>query len=158
MTLPTDRGTPAARPVAQAGFTLIEIVVVLAVLGLMVGLILYRGAPRSPVLDLRAATGDVARTLRVARSRAIASNRRVVVLFDMGRRDISVDGASPRPMPDKLGMSVVGQAAGGARAASISFAPDGSSSGGRIDLAEGERRARIGVDWLTGRVSVGGPP
>lgn len=62
-----------------------------------------------------AATGDVARTLRVARSQAIASNRRVVVLFDMGRRHISVDGAVPRALPYQLGMSVVGQAGGGAR-------------------------------------------
>ena len=38
--------------------------------------------------------------------------------------------------------------------AAIRFAPDGSASGGRIRLAEGEHRILFGVDWLTGRVSV----
>jgi hypothetical protein len=33
----------------------------------------------------------------------------------MGRRHISVDGAVPRALPYQLGMSVVGQAGGGAR-------------------------------------------
>jgi general secretion pathway protein H len=36
----------------------------------------------------------------------------------------------------------------------IRFNPDGSSTGGRIILAEGTRRTAVGVDWLTGRVSV----
>jgi general secretion pathway protein H len=36
----------------------------------------------------------------------------------------------------------------------IRFHPDGSSTGGRISLADGERRVAVGVDWLTGRVSV----
>jgi len=36
----------------------------------------------------------------------------------------------------------------------ISFAPDGSSSGGRIELAENGVRLLVGVDWLTGLVSV----
>ena len=36
----------------------------------------------------------------------------------------------------------------------IRFQPDGSSTGGRITLADGRRRMAVGVDWLTGRVSV----
>ena len=36
----------------------------------------------------------------------------------------------------------------------IRFNPDGSSSGGRITLADGSRRVAVGVDWLTGRVTV----
>lgn len=38
--------------------------------------------------------------------------------------------------------------------AAISFAPDGSSSGGRVVLSVGDRREAIDVDWLTRRVSV----
>ena len=40
------------------------------------------------------------------------------------------------------------------RTGAISFAPDGSSSGGRIERADGGRRMRVSVDWLTGRVGV----
>ena len=36
----------------------------------------------------------------------------------------------------------------------IRFNPDGSSTGGRISVADGARSIAVGVDWLSGRVSV----
>ena len=39
--------------------------------------------------------------------------------------------------------------------AAIRFYPDGSSTGGRITVASGERKYVVDVDWLTGRVSIG---
>ncbi len=42
----------------------------------------------------------------------------------------------------------------GASVGDIRFNPDGSSTGGRIAIADGKRRVAVGVDWLTGRVSV----
>ena len=36
----------------------------------------------------------------------------------------------------------------------IRFYPDGSSTGGRITVASGERKYLVDVDWLTGRVSI----
>ena len=140
--------TEAAPHGAEAGFTLIEIMVVLAILGMMVGLIVARGPARSPTLDLQAAAANVARTLRTARVHAITFNRPVNVVFDARGNSISVDGMA-RPVP--AGIAFHG-------APGIRFSPDGSSSGGRIELAAGERRQLVGVDWLTGRVSIGSLP
>jgi len=39
----------------------------------------------------------------------------------------------------------------------VAFEPDGSSSGGAIDLGVGERVRRVSVDPLTGRVTVRAP-
>ncbi len=50
-------------------------------------------------------------------------------------------------------LTTAGEARKGA-APAIRFDPDGSSTGGRIDLVEGKRKLEIGVDWLTGRVRV----
>ena len=61
----------------DAGFTLIEVTVVLAILGFVGGLVLGRGPPRSAALELRAASATVAQTLKGARTRAIATNRRL---------------------------------------------------------------------------------
>jgi len=36
----------------------------------------------------------------------------------------------------------------------IRFFPDGSSTGGRISVARGQRTLVVEVDWLLGRVSV----
>jgi general secretion pathway protein H len=133
-------------PPSEAGFTLIEVLVVMVVLGMIAGLIAYRGPPRSRSLDLQAQTAEVARTLRAARSRAITANRSVSVTFDPTARTVSVDGVV-RPFPTAL-----------AKRAGIRFSPDGSSSGGRVELAAGERRQSVSVDWLTGRVSIGALP
>jgi len=40
--------------------------------------------------------------------------------------------------------------------ARIRFFPDGSSTGGNIELSRKHREVRIDVDWLTGTVAMGG--
>lgn len=141
---------------AESGFTLVEVLVVLAVIGLALGVVAMRGPQRSPALDLRAAAGTVAETLRLARSRAVAGNRTVGVAFDVGGPALQMDGAPPHILPPGIAMAVtatLGNTAGD-RLAAIRFAPDGSSSGGRVVLQGGGRRTQVGVEWLTGRVSV----
>jgi general secretion pathway protein H len=67
-----------------------------------------------------------------------------------------VGKGAERRLPANLSIELVtitGESRG-VRVADIRFNPDGSSTGGRIVLAEGERRTAVGVDWLTGRVSV----
>ena len=140
-------------------------IVVLAVLGLVAGLVLARGAPRSAGLEMRAATGAVAQAMRAARTQAILSNRPVTVLFNPRAGTLRVGAAAARSLPSGTAMNVVstadmamqagaGPQAGAGSPAGIAFLPDGSSSGGRVELARGARHARVGVDWLTGRVTV----
>ena len=140
----------------EGGFTLIEILVVLAVMALMVGLIVSRGPVRSQRLETDAAARGVTAALRLARAQAIVQNRPVGVSVDVLAHSYRIGAAAPQKLPDAVAISmtaVSGLTAGG-RIAAISFAPDGSSTGGRIELAESGRVVRIGVDWLTGRVSV----
>jgi general secretion pathway protein H len=153
---------PASRR-AGAGFTLIEMIVVLAVLGFVLGMVLSRGPQRSARLELDGAAREIAGALRGARARAIAQDRPVLVAIDAADHAYTVDGAThalPKQLPLKLvangAVAAPGAAPGGgaARLAAISFLPDGSSSGGRVEIAGGARRVLIGVDWLTGRVSV----
>ena len=140
-------------------------IVVLAVLGLAAGLVLARGAPRSAGLEMRAATGAVAQAMRVARTQAIMSNRPVTVVFNPGAGTLRVGAGAPRSLPAGTAMNVVttadmmgGASPGTGVQAGIAFQPDGSSSGGRVELARGGRRARVGVDWLTGRVTTADDP
>jgi len=42
----------------------------------------------------------------------------------------------------------------GASSGAIFFYPDGSSSGGRISLQQGEREQQIHINWLTGEVDI----
>jgi general secretion pathway protein H len=125
------------------GFTLIEMIVVLAILGLMLGLVVSHGPVHSQRLDLDATAQEIARSLRLARSRAIAQNRTVTWLPMRG--GYSLDGGPPRTLPADVALTAAG---------AIGFAADGSSSGGLVTLRGGERQIAIALDWLTGRVAI----
>ncbi len=126
------------------GFTLLEMLVVLAVLGLMVGLVVARGPMRSAGLDARMAANQLAGTLRAARSEAIARDRPVAVAIDGGAGTVRVGTAAPRA----VGATLSGLAR------PLVFLPDGSSAGAAVIVAAGAIRKRVTVDWLTGRVSI----
>jgi prepilin-type N-terminal cleavage/methylation domain-containing protein len=95
-----------------AGFTLIEMIVVLVVLGLALGLVMTRGPVHSRRLELDATARQVAGALRLARSRAIAEERGVAVVLELAdissmaaqrlhgppmcRRQATASSASPR--------------------------------------------------------------
>ncbi len=148
---PRRRGRIAASGRA-GGFTLIEMVVVLAILGLMLGLVLTRGPVRSQGVEIEAAARDIAGALRLARSTAIAENRTVSLNIDVANGSMRTDNGPVRALPGALTLRVVAERGGALPG--IRFAPDGSSSGGRIELIAPGRRVRIGVDWLTGRVRI----
>ena len=145
----------------QAGFTLLEVLVVLAVVGLALGLVAARGPARSPSLEAREAAGELALALRQARGLAIASNRRVTFVLDVARHAYRIGDGPTRPLPAALALSMTaaaGEAGEGRTASGIGFSPDGSSSGGRIRLAAGAVGRVVAVDWLTGRVTVADAP
>jgi len=98
--------------------------------------------------------------LRLARSEAILSNRPVVLDLDLAGHRYRVGTGTPRFLPVGLSLELVTIAGEvlNAREGVIRFNPDGSSTGGRISLADGRRRVGVGVDWLTGRVSVADEP
>lgn len=125
----------------QEGFSMLEMIVVLAILGLALSLVLMRGPMRSPRLDAQAAARDLAGTLRVARGRAIAENRPVTVAF--ADNLYRIDGSSVRRVPYDVMLTGNG---------AIRFAPDGSSSGGVVMVQAAASRIAVLVDWLTGRV------
>ena len=94
--------------------------------------------------------------LRLARSEAILSNRPVAFDLDPIGHRYRVGTGAPRRLPADLAIELltISGEARDARQGDIRFNPDGSSTGGRITLIDGQRRIGVGVDWLTGRVSV----
>ena len=146
-----------AAPAAKvAGFTLIEVFVVLAILGLALAMVARYGAPSSRGLDLRGSAGTVASGLRLARSEAILRNRSVSFDLDLATHRFRPGSGKAQLLSPTVAielLTIAGERRQG-DAGDIRFNPDGSSTGGRITLADGGRKIMIGVDWLTGRVSV----
>jgi general secretion pathway protein H len=135
----------------EAGFTLIEMIVVLVVLALAAGLVLARGPMRSASLDLRAAARTMAADMRTTRATAIETDRALLFTLDPVQGDYGVKGGTRHALP--RGIAAVTPAAP-ARQATVLFRADGSASGGRLGLSERDHTIAIDTDWLTGAVTV----
>jgi general secretion pathway protein H len=146
-------------PARDQGFTLIEMMVVLAILGLVIGVVIMHGPLRSTGLDARAAAGVLAQTFRTARATAIAKATTVAVAIDPERREFSADGGQIHKFANSVGVEVLPPARKGpGDVRLITFSPDGSASGGGVALTVGHRHLDVEVEWLTGRVKVTDAP
>jgi general secretion pathway protein H len=150
MTLPSDIRRH------DAGFTLIEIVVVMALMSLMIAMVVGRGLPASPATHLRGAVHQVSGALREARSESVMSNRSVYFNLDTVNRRFWWGNHPAITLTGDLSLALLtasDQTAGDA-VGRIRFDPDGGSTGGRVAIAGGDRTLWVGVDWLSGRVSI----
>jgi general secretion pathway protein H len=139
----SGRCASATKP--PAGFTLIETIVVLVIMGLALSIVAGFLPRRNTTLELSAATSRVTGALRLARSRAMAENRPVSFAGVPDQHGFRLDNALVT-----LGTSVSVVMV----QPKILFEPDGSNSGGSIRVLVDGRQRVIGVDWLTGRVAV----
>ena len=129
----------------HGGFTLIEIVVVLAILALAVGLVMPLFGQRGSGAQLMAAAGRVRAAMAEARATAIAEDRAVVFRGDRsggywvdGRhRGFDVDSGDLRILTSGNVL--------------IAFFPSGGSSGGHVIVQGPFSRREIAVDAVTGR-------
>lgn len=147
---------PRATHAPAAGFTLVEMLVVIAILGLALAVIGIGVKPVSPATHARAAAQEISGALRSARSSALMSNRSVWVLFDLASPAYQWGTQARQTLPSDVGLAlftsrdhVVSGSLG-----RIRFDPDGGSSGGRITISGGGNFWHVGVDWLSGRVSI----
>jgi general secretion pathway protein H len=141
----------------DAGFTLIEVIVTMAVLGFALALIVGYKPAWSGALGLRGMAGELAAELRLARSEAVLRNRPVSFEIDLAARQFRVGERRPHQLPRRVDISLL-TIAGERRDVTkgdIRFNADGSSTGGRITLADGARKITVGVEWLSGRVGIG---
>ena len=91
MTSPCEPGPQPAGPRhgRDAGFTLIELIVTLTILGLALALIVGYKPPWSSGLGLRGTAAELASGLRLARSEAILRNQSIAFEIDLAGHVIS---------------------------------------------------------------------
>jgi general secretion pathway protein H len=137
------------------GFTLVELLVVLAILALVMAMIppfLAGGQARA---ELSTSAREIAAALRETRSLAIREGRSEAFVVDGAAGAFRAAGSAPeRRVAAGLRLSLLTLANKRLDVGVIRFFGDGSSTGGSVTILQGERRSDVTVDWLTGRVSL----
>lgn len=141
----------------HAGFTLFELLVVLALLALLTGLALPSISAGMPGTELKGAARQLAAGLRKARSLAVTRKEEAVLILDVDQHAFKVtDDQRTYTLPAKVQLNLFTAQSEMLRdkVGAIRFYPDGSSTGGRITASIGERKYHVNVDWLTGQIAI----
>ena len=142
----------------MAGFTLVELLVVLVIMGLITAIAAPYFGRLAPRLEARATAREVVSVLRSARGLAIRDNREVAVVVDLEDRFMAIGADRRLEFGPRMGVRLLTGTAelidGGS--GRIRFYPDGTSTGGRVTVSDDGRDYDVRIEWLTGRVTVDG--
>ena len=145
-----------SRKRAAAGFSIIEMVVVVVLVATVVAIGAAAMSRQLPGQRLRASARELAAQLRFTRAQAIASGQSQLFTLDArtrewragdkrdGRlaRDIEIVATGARNEQQREGV------------AAVRFFPEGAATGGRFLLSHGQAAWQVDVEWLTGEVRV----
>ena len=143
-------------PMNSAGFTLLELLLVLVIMALTVGVV---GAKFSSALEgvrWKRSAWELVGVMRSSRGLAVTEGRVIDFSVNPQTRQYQWSDEPPRDWP--AGISLDLQTGNwtppdGALEA-IYFYPDGSSSGGSVAVISPRGDIMISVNWLTGGVSI----
>jgi general secretion pathway protein H len=137
------------------GFTLIELLVVLAIAAFVAALVVPRLASTTQRTAVRSAARELEAALRATRSIAMAQGRPQALIIDTSRGAFQ-QGSKAGHLPGGIHLVLTTTTGDrlNAQTGRIRFFPDGTSTGGGIDIWAGNDRNQVLVDWLSGRVSI----
>jgi general secretion pathway protein H len=140
---------------SAAGFTLLEMMVVLAILALALTVVPVHLMNATGGQALKSDVRMLISALNYARTRAITSNTPVALVLDRKNMRLTIDGSQQIGLLSKTTtFGIVGQGTFQAGTPTIvQFYPEGGSSGGELLLSYERDEYRVSVNWLTGAVS-----
>lgn len=143
---------PIRRP--QPGFTMVELLVAIAIVGLLMAVTVPGSMRFYQSIQYRQAVRDVLTTLGQARHQAMDKGRAQNVGFDAERGQIQFyDDVVQLPKGFEMTVTTASEV-NQQNLGVIRFYPEGGSTGGDIDVTSPRGRGvRISVDWLMGSVS-----
>ncbi|MDI1262944.1 MAG: prepilin-type N-terminal cleavage/methylation domain-containing protein [bacterium] len=153
----TSPAARAERAGNEAGFALIEILCVLAIIGMLAAIALPavpRATSRAKLESYAVATAAL---LKADRSAALRRQIQVATQVDAASRSIrsGITGRSIRlPSDVVLDAMLASRCADRSAGRSIDFFPSGMSCGGTIALSRPGMGFEVRVNWLTGGVEI----
>lgn len=126
------------------GYTLMELLVAVAIMALLAVVTMPRLSAGRPGLETKSAAQAVAEDLSAARRMAVLQGAETRVVF-AGRGYEVLPSGPTRTLP-------VGIALAGSR--EIDFFADGSTSGGAVRLSRANSRHVVVAHWPSGRIAI----
>jgi general secretion pathway protein H len=140
------------------GFTLLEIIIVLALVTLILGLSTVFFAGFLPSVKFNAAGREISGMIRYARSLARMNMESRTVIIDLDNRTYGIEGLGTKPFPPDARIKIIdpvfGEIVGGKYP--IVFTPGGGMSGATVILLWGKKIMRIELDPITGAALIKG--
>lgn len=155
-TLPCGNNELIKRQGRAQGFTLLEVLIVLVLGGLLMGVV-ATSLSEGPVL--RKSSREVAASLRHARAMAIMRQQPALWKMNIKEKRFWIEGGegdTERKLSTAVEAKIntTSSEVNSADQGGIRFFPDGSSTGGSVELGYNQQSYKINVEWVTGRVSV----
>ena len=144
-------------PGRNHGFTLLELILVMFIVVLAVGAISVNIGHGNVSVKLKTVARDIASALRYAHGQALMTRQPVWVEFNLAKNEYRISGRDKNyEFSDQIdvSMTIAEESFDQQGSGRIQFYPDGSSSGGRIDLEWEGFLQRIDINWLNGKVSI----
>jgi general secretion pathway protein H len=154
---PISRACSVSRAAEQDGYVLLEIICVLAIVGLLAAVILPAIPHATSRTQLEAYTVRTASLLKSDRNAALRRRVRVVTAVNAEARTIlsgAGGGAIRLPADVRLDVMLASRCYDRPAGASIDFFPSGMSCGGVLAFTRFGRGYEVRVNWLTGGVDV----
>jgi general secretion pathway protein H len=143
---------------AGAGFTLLEMLIVLVISSIVMATLIPNFAPAIARAQLYSATRDVASALRHTRGQAMLKGQDALFELNTLQHTYRITGR-PKvyklPAEIELGLFTTTTETLDEGTGRIRFFPDGSATGGRVTLIASKQTRVVDVNWLTGEVRMG---
>ena len=142
----------------HAGFSLIELLVVLTIIGLFISVVpamLSTGG-----VEFKGLARNLASSLRSAKANSISHQQDVVVSFNLENKTYNISNDKRQyAIPEGIEIAFKPQSLSAKNdddeAINLYFYADGGASGGKLIITKGETgRYEVLIDWLTGQVSI----
>ncbi|MET4730139.1 general secretion pathway protein H [Lysobacter enzymogenes] len=150
------RRTAPRGALRQRGLSLLEMLLVIALIGAIGVLTVAALNGGIAGMQLRTASKQVAAQLRYTRSQAIASGRSQKFTIDPSAHTWRAPNGRSGDIPKSVGIVFTGAREVQPRRGegAIVFFPDGASTGGRVKLHAKQAAWNVDVAWLTGEVKL----
>ena len=144
-----SQSSPSAR---AKGFTLIEILVVIAIMAALAVIVAVQVVGKLENVKVATAGKDIMAALRYTRGQALVTGEPQSLVINVENGSYVAANKPEVILPKELKAEIYTGEVLNEKTGAIRFFPDGGSTGGKIMVSAGGRKWTVRVGWLTGDI------